>query len=68
MAVNQGQPLAKITLLRSLGVAADGVIGPVTLAVANRMGDDHSALLMTARAFRYLQTQNSGAGGSSVCS
>lgn len=63
MAVNQGQPVAKVMLQRTLGVTADGVIGPVTLAAAGRMDDEQLALLMTARAFRYTQAPNFGADG-----
>ncbi|MFG7051609.1 glycoside hydrolase family 108 protein [Burkholderia pseudomallei] len=58
MAVNQGQPLARVMLQRTLGVAADGVIGPVTLAAANKMNDEQLALLLTARAFRYMLSDN----------
>jgi lysozyme family protein len=63
MAVNQGQPIARITLQRTLGVAADGVIGPVTLAAADRMQDEQLAMLLTARAFRYMQASNFGIDG-----
>lgn len=58
MAVNQGQPTARVMLQRSLGVAADGVIGPVTLAAANKMDDEALALLLTARAYRYMLADN----------
>lgn len=54
MSVNQGQPTARVMLQRTLGVSADGVIGPVTLAAANKMDDEQLALLMTARAMRYM--------------
>ncbi|MBF3951930.1 hypothetical protein ISG27_12870 [Burkholderia pseudomallei] len=57
-AVNQGQPTARVMLQRSLGVAADGVIGPVTLAAANKMDDEALALLLTARAYRYILADN----------
>jgi lysozyme family protein len=63
MAVNQGQPIARITLQRTLGVNADGDIGPVTLAAASRMGDEQLAMFMTARAFRYVQAPNFGTDG-----
>lgn len=63
MAVNQGQPVAKTMLQRTLGVTPDGVIGPVTLAAANGIDDEHLALLMTARAFRYTQAPNFGTNG-----
>lgn len=39
MAVNSGPAQAKRTLQRSLGVAADGVIGPVTIAAAQQHGN-----------------------------
>lgn len=58
MAVNQGQPIARVFLQRTLGVAPDGVIGPVTLAAANRMTDEQLALFLTARAMRYMQAPN----------
>jgi lysozyme family protein len=58
MAINQGQPTARVMLQRTLGVASDGVIGPVTLAAANAMSDEQLALLLTARAFRYMQAGN----------
>lgn len=63
MAVNQGQPIARITLQRTLGVNADGDIGPVTLAAASRMDDEQLAIFMTARAFRYMQAGNFGTDG-----
>ena len=63
MAVNQGQPVAKVMLQRTLGVAPDGDIGPVTLAAAAKMDDEQLALLMTARAFRYMQASNFGIDG-----
>lgn len=63
MAVNQGQPTARVMLQRSLGVAPDGVIGPVTLAAANKMDDEALALLLTARAFRYMQAGNFNVDG-----
>lgn len=63
MAINQGQPTARTMLQRSLGVPADGNIGPVTLAAANRMDDEQLALLLTARAFRYMQAPNFNADG-----
>ncbi len=34
MAVNSGPPIARITTQKALGVRADGVFGPVTLAAA----------------------------------
>lgn len=58
MAVNQGQPAARVMLQRALGVDADGIVGPVTLAAANKMDDEALALLLTARAFRYMQAGN----------
>lgn len=63
MAVNQGQPTARIFLQRTLGVTPDGVIGPVTLAAANRMTDEQLALFLTARAFRYMQADNFNVDG-----
>ncbi|ARL25502.1 glycoside hydrolase family 108 protein [Burkholderia pseudomallei] len=57
-AVNQGQPIARVILQRTLGVSADGVVGPVTLAAANRMSDEQLALLLTARAMRYMLAPN----------
>ncbi|KNA31057.1 hypothetical protein ADU20_27445 [Burkholderia pseudomallei] len=63
MAVNQGQPIARVFLQRTLGVTADGVIGPVTLAAANRMTDEQLALFLTARAMRYMQASNFSVDG-----
>ncbi|MBK3333569.1 glycoside hydrolase family 108 protein [Burkholderia pseudomallei] len=63
MAVNQGQPTARVMLQRSLGVAADGDIGPVTLAAANKMDDEQLALMLTARAYRYMQAPNFNVDG-----
>jgi lysozyme family protein len=63
MAVNQGQPIARVTLQRMLGVDADGDIGPVTLAAANRASDEQLAMFLTARAFHYMQAGTFGADG-----
>ncbi|MHB9836857.1 glycosyl hydrolase 108 family protein [Paraburkholderia terrae] len=57
-AVNQGQPKAKLLLQTALGVVADGVIGPVTLAAASRAGAYQNAAFMTARAFDYMKKAN----------
>ncbi|MFP3554251.1 glycosyl hydrolase 108 family protein [Paraburkholderia sp. SIMBA_049] len=57
-AVNQGQPKAKLLLQAALGVKVDGVIGPVTLAVASRAGAYQNASFMTVRAFDYLNNRN----------
>lgn len=52
-AVNQGQQRAKITLQQALDVAADGDIGPVTLAAARAADAEHIALFMAGRAISY---------------
>ncbi|WP_423396018.1 glycoside hydrolase family 108 protein [Burkholderia sp. LMG 21824] len=52
-AVNQGVGTAKMTLQQALGVVADGVIGPVTLAAAQSADVEHVALFMAQRGIRY---------------
>ncbi|KVT60593.1 hypothetical protein WK55_09610 [Burkholderia ubonensis] len=52
-AVNQGVGAAKMTLQQALGVTADGVIGPVTLAAAQNADAEHVALFMASRGIRY---------------
>ena len=43
-AVNQGQARAAMLLQRSLGIVADGIIGPKTIDTAYQMGQDHVVL------------------------
>jgi lysozyme family protein len=57
-AVNQGHPTAKLLLQTALGVAADGKIGPVTLAAASRAGAYQNACFMSTRAFEYMKARN----------
>ncbi|WP_126282742.1 glycoside hydrolase family 108 protein [Burkholderia stagnalis] len=52
-AVNQGVGAAKMTLQQAVGVAVDGVIGPVTLAAAQNADAEHVALFMASRGIRY---------------
>ena len=52
-AVNQGQTAAVKFLQRSLGVAVDGVIGPVTIAAAQRVGKSALLDMMVYRSMHY---------------
>lgn len=52
--VNQGVPAAAVLLQRALGVTADGIVGPVTLAaVRHAETDDLLADYLSRRARRY---------------
>lgn len=55
-AVNQGQGVARELLQTALGVTADGVIGPHTLAAAQGSTVQHWAAFMTLRRNRYAQS------------
>lgn len=58
-AVNQGPNRAKRLLQRSLGVAEDGILGPVTMAAAQRAKADGLIDEMTARrAVHYASLQS----------
>jgi lysozyme family protein len=57
-AVNQGQGTARTMLQTALGVAADGNLGPSTLAAAKVSTTYHAARFMTLRAKRYQQDPN----------
>lgn len=57
-AVNQGQPVARVLLQTALGVAADGDIGPKTLAAAAASTVWHAAKFMDLRVKRYLANPN----------
>jgi lysozyme family protein len=52
-AVNQGQPTARTLLQQALGVPADGVLGPATLAAAAASTQWHAARFMMLRTQRY---------------
>ncbi|CAB5194794.1 zliS Lysozyme family protein [uncultured Caudovirales phage] len=57
IAVNQGAPTAIRLLQKACGVAQDGVMGPNTIAAANRL-KDAVARLSAERAIRYASTAN----------
>ena len=57
-AVNQGTDAAIKMLQEILGVSIDGVIGPVTLNLAQKSRSWHAAKFMSARARRYAQSKN----------
>lgn len=59
-AVNQGVHAAIIMMQRVIGVQPDGIVGPVTLKTAERVGQGAAAEYLTERALRYLETPNSG--------
>jgi len=54
-AVNQGRRPGTKLLQQALGVAPDGVIGPKTIAAANRAGPEQAALYLALRARRYAE-------------
>lgn len=56
-AVNQGVGIAVRLLQVALGVEADGVLGPKTVAAAHRAGDLGVWLFLLERAKRYMQTK-----------
>lgn len=58
MAINQGPGIAKKTLQKSIGVDPDGIIGPVTVAAANKATDSQMTAFMTSRMQRYVLTNN----------
>lgn len=55
-AVNQGIFPAAKAVQEALGVVADGRIGPVTVAAAQRAGKEQVALALAHRSLRYAQT------------
>ena len=57
-AVNQGVIAAIQMLQRALDTVQDGVIGPQTIALANRSTGWHAARFMAFRAMRYTGTRN----------
>lgn len=57
-AVNQGTDTAIKILQEVLGVTVDGVLGPVTLNLAQKSRSWHAAKFMSARAKRYSKTKN----------
>jgi lysozyme family protein len=57
-AVNQGKDAAIKMLQRLVGVTADGVIGPVTLAAAGRLRREGCMLYMADRALRYVENKH----------
>ena len=57
IAVNQGPPTAVRLLQKACGVAQDGIMGPNTVAAANRL-KDAVARLSAERAIRYASTAN----------
>jgi lysozyme family protein len=59
-AINQGRGTAAKLLQRDLGVTADGIIGPITLAAANDYLDIEELLVnyFARRAKRYAETAN----------
>jgi len=57
-AVNQGPATAIVMLQTALGVRADGVIGPITLAAAKTATSRQMARYMAVRAQRYFGTCN----------
>lgn len=57
--VNQGPNLAAVALQRALGVKADGVVGPITLAAARSSEDTELVWRVLAeRAWQYTGTKN----------
>lgn len=59
-AVNQGGSIAILLMQRALGVTADGVIGPVTLAAAAKADEEDAVIeLLGWRLHRYAHTRNS---------
>lgn len=59
-AVNQGAGAARPLLQRTLGVNADGIIGPITLKAALDADEDEAALeFLGWRLHRYAHTRNS---------
>lgn len=59
-AINQGAGAARPLLQRTLGVAADGIIGPVTLKAADQADQDEAVLeFLGWRLHRYAHTRNS---------
>lgn len=57
-AVNQGHDAAIKMLQKALGVAQDGMIGPITLGKAKLAGPEQIAMFMSYRALRYTGTRN----------
>jgi lysozyme family protein len=57
-AVNQGQGVARTLMQTALGVVADGVIGPKTLAAAAASTVWHASNFMNLRVKRYLASAN----------
>lgn len=57
--VNQGPRLAAVALQRALGVKADGIVGPVTIAAA-RVRDQYELVgqMVSERAWQYSATKN----------
>lgn len=58
-AVNQGVKTAIVIYQQSLGVTADGVIGPITIAAAYQKNNDETyQRFLTERAIRYVNNAN----------
>lgn len=57
-AVNQGVTTAVVMLQATLGVLADGIVGPKTLAAAQGHEAEHVARYLARRAQRYVATAN----------
>jgi len=55
-AVNQGEGIARTRMQTALGVVADGVIGPKTIAAAQASTVEHWGAFMTLRRHRYEQS------------
>lgn len=56
--VNQGQEVATVALQRALGVKADGVRGPITMAAARGADQHHVAWqVLSERAYQYTGTK-----------
>lgn len=62
-AVNQGPGNAVRILQRALSVKPDGVIGPVTLEAASKLGGDATAEFAARRAYAYAVNPNLGVFG-----
>jgi lysozyme family protein len=54
-AVNEGPKTAALHLQRVLNITQDGEIGPKTIAAANRLPIETSALFMTDRSMAYIR-------------
>lgn len=53
-AIHSGGPQAKLELQRAVGVRADGIIGPVTLAAINSFSEAQLVMLITGRRLHFM--------------